>query len=308
MNMRPQPLKGSKFKQLNRFQCLNFYSAIFSNRSINPQMYSPLGAGGCCHKTRLTKSKHHPYSSPNRRFDNMKRPTIFFLWIFLMTSFGMRAQVVDSIPEQSKLFKKVVLDSNFVENLPDTSIINSKKKGRKPQEDRFLYKVFKKDYPNPKTAMLLSFAIPGMGQIYNRRWWKPPVVWGGMGWSIYNIVKNTNQYKIYRDAYIQSLAGETTVFEGQRFNNPNDLKQIRDGYDKNRQLSFVAAILVYGIQGAEAFVDAHLRTFDVSDDLSLNMRVKPAFENNFTGEMTMGIELSFHFEKRVEQPKILILP
>jgi len=256
----------------------------------------------------LTKSKHHLHSSPNRRFGNMKRPAIFFLWVFLMTSFAMRAQVSDSISVRKNPFKKIMLDSNFVENLPDTTNITDKKKGRKPQEDRFLYKVFKKDYPNPKTAMLLSFALPGMGQVYNRRWWKPPLVWAGMGWSIYKIVENTNNYKIYRDAYINSLAGETTGFEGQRVNTPANLKQFRDGFDKNRQLSFVAAILVYGIQGAEAFVDAHLRTFDVSDDLSLKMRVKPAFDSNFNGEITMGIGLSFYFEKRVEQSKILVLP
>lgn len=238
----------------------------------------------------------------------MKRLTIFFLWVFILTSFKLRAQVPDSISIKSAPFKKVILDSSFVENLADTTIISKKNKGRKPQEDRFFYKVFKKDYPNPKTAMLLSFALPGTGQIYNRRWWKPPLVWAGMGWSIYSIVRNTNQYKIYRDAYINSLAGEPTGFEGQRVNTPTNLKQFRDGFDKNRQLSFVAAILVYGIQGAEAFVDAHLRTFDVSDDLSLNMRIIPTLETGYSNDMMVGIGVNFYFEKRIEQPKILVLP
>jgi hypothetical protein len=102
----------------------------------------------------------------------MKRLTTFFLWVFFLISFGLHAQSPDSIVVKKKSFKKVVMDSSLVENLTDTSIvsINKKlsKKGRKPEEDRFFYKVFKKDYPNPKTAMLLSFALPGTGQIYNR--------------------------------------------------------------------------------------------------------------------------------------------
>ena len=148
--------------------------------------------------------------------------------------------------------------------------------------------------------MMLSFALPGTGQIYNRRWWKPPLVYGGMGLSIYNIVRNTNKYRRFRDAYIQKLAGEPTEFQGQRFDNANDLKTLRDGYDKNRQLSFVAAILVYGIQGAEAFVDAHLRTFDVSDDLSLRLRLKPSVESDRLTGTYVGIGLSFQLDKRAD--------
>lgn len=227
----------------------------------------------------------------------MKRLTLIFLWVFLGISFGLRAQMPDSLQVKEEFLDKVLMDTTIV----DKGTIS--KKGRKPREDHFLYKMFKKDFPNPKKAMLLSFALPGTGQIYNRRWWKPPLVYGGMGWSIYNIVKNTNQYKIYRDAYINFQAGKPTGFEGQRFNNASDLKGRRDVLDKNRQLSFVAAILVYGVQGAEAFVDAHLRTFDVSDDLSLRMKLKPSLEMDELYGTAMGVGLSFRLEQRVDVPK-----
>ena len=245
----------------------------------------------------------------------MKRLTAFFLYLFLGTSPALHAQAPDSIAFKKEPFKKVLLDSSFVENLSDTTMMamendstKSSKKGRKPKEDRFLHKIFTKGYPNPKTAMLLSFALPGTGQIYNRRWWKPPLVYAGMGWSIYSIVQNTNQYKRYRDAYILKLAGEPHEFSGTRFDNVTDLKRVRNGFDKNRQLSFVAAILVYGIQGAEAFVDAHLRTFDVSDDLSLRMRINPALDMDYLYGTSVGIGLTFQLDKRVEVPKMLVSP
>lgn len=242
----------------------------------------------------------------------MKRLSIFHILLFLLASLNLQAQAPDSVAIQKKQYKKVKKKTVLDENVVDSTIVaiqndsaKISKKGRKPQEDRFFYKVFKKDYPNPKTAMLLSFALPGTGQIYNRSWWKPPIVYAGMGWSIYSIVQNTKKYKRFRDAYILALAGEP---QDTGFDNLNDLKQIRDGFDKNRQLSFVAAILVYGVQGAEAFVNAHLKTFDVSDDLSLQMKVKPAFETGYLNETTMGVGLNFQFQKRVEQPKVLILP
>lgn len=241
----------------------------------------------------------------------MKRLTIIFFWVFLTASFKLQAQVPDSVQTISNDSPSILLDSSFVLNSLDTTITNQEKlssKGRKPKNERFLYKVFNKDYPNPKTAMLLSFALPGTGQIYNKRWWKPPLVYGGMGLSIYNIVKNTNNYKRFRDAYIQFLAGETTEFEGQRFNNAADLKNARDTFDKNRQLSFVAALVVYGIQGAEAFVDAHLRTFDVSDDLSLRIKLKPAIETNQLYGTAMGIGLSVQFERPTPTPNFFVVP
>jgi len=230
----------------------------------------------------------------------MKRFIFFFSLIF--GTIVIQAQVPDSLSMIEKTTD--VQDVSIVEKAPILQD-STKKKARK---DRFLYRVFNKDYPNPKTAMLLSFALPGTGQIYNKRWWKVPLVYGGMGWSIFSIVRNTNQFFRFRDIYIQALAGEPHEFSGTRLDNVSGLERIRDGFDRNRQLSFVAAILVYGIQGAEAFVDAHLKTFDVSDDLSLRVKLKPSMETDYINGTVTGIGLSFRLEQKKQTPTFFITP
>jgi hypothetical protein len=127
------------------------------------------------------------------------------------------------------------------------------------------------DYPNPRKAIILSLAFPGGGQLYNKRWWKVPFVWGGFVALAYAADYNTRNYRLLRDAYIAELAGEEHPFSGSRLQ-ANDLRRLRDQFDKNKQLSYIGMVGLHLVQAAEAFVDSHLKTFDVSDDLSLGMR------------------------------------
>lgn len=168
--------------------------------------------------------------------------------------------------------------------LPDTISTKAKKKG-------FVRNIFsKEDYPNPKKALYLSMAFPGGGQIYNKRWWKLPFVYGGYTLLIIAIDYNTSSYRLYRDAYIAELAGKTHPLSSSNLDAP-DLKRIRDGYDKNRQLSYIGLFAIHLISTAEAFVDCHLKTFDVSDDLSL--KIRPAMGTLGDGGSYFGLGLSF---------------
>lgn len=142
-----------------------------------------------------------------------------------------------------------------------------------PKKRRFFYRVFKENYPNPNMALYLSLAVPGAGQIYNKRWWKLPIVYGAYGGLIYAARYNQNYYRRLRDAYIAELNGQPHEFSNTRLQ-ADDLRRLRDGYDKNKQLSYIGIFGIHLLQAAEAFVDCHLRTFDVSDDLSL--RLKPS--------------------------------
>lgn len=188
------------------------------------------------------------------------------------------SQVQDTLQtEQSLRFRQVTLP---VDTLPaDTLAVLKDSLSIQGQDtasskkERFFYRVFKKNYPNPNMALYLSMAVPGGGQIYNKRWWKLPLVYGAYGGLIYSAQYNTRNYRRLRDAYIAELNGEPHEFSDTRLQ-ADDLKRLRDGFDKNKQLSYIGIFAVHLLQSAEAFVDCHLRTFDVSDDLSL--RLKPS--------------------------------
>ncbi|MDX1407830.1 MAG: DUF5683 domain-containing protein [Saprospiraceae bacterium] len=154
----------------------------------------------------------------------------------------------------------------------------------------------------PGRAALYSLIIPGAGQIYNKRWWKAPLVWGGVGTAIAVVGYNTGQYQCYRDAYIERLTTDDAGLEPQdKFNglhpdfpllvSADQIRTYRDRFNRFRQTSIIVLGLVWVAQSAEAFVDAHLREFDISDDLTLHLR--PALIDTATGTLKSGIVISF---------------
>jgi len=143
---------------------------------------------------------------------------------------------------------------------------------------------FSKDYPKPSKALILSI-IPGGGQAYNKKWWKMPIVYGAMAGMIYLVDRNTDEYLYYKRAYRRKVRGLPHDLSGQGgLDSAPYLKASRDQADKNTQLSYIGLFAVYGLAGIEAFVDAHLSSFDVSDDLSI--RVQPT-------EMGLTLTISF---------------
>ncbi len=171
---------------------------------------------------------------------------------------------------------------------PAPLLLDSLPAGKKKRG--FVKRIFKEDYPSPKRALYLSLAVPGAGQIYNKRWWKLPFVYGGYVGLILAADFNTKNYRVFRDAYIAELAGEEHQFSNTGLD-AGDLRRLRDGYDKNKQLSYIGLFALHLIQAAEAFVDSHLRTFDVSDDLSL--RVAPKMGTMGDGSSYLGVGLTF---------------
>ncbi|HKK75529.1 MAG TPA: DUF5683 domain-containing protein [Saprospiraceae bacterium] len=126
--------------------------------------------------------------------------------------------------------------------------------------------------PIPKKTLIYSLILPGMGQAYNRRWWKLPFVYGAVGGVVYAIDFNQRQYRRLRDALELKLNDQEHEFTGTSLDNANALRSNRDTYDRFTQMSYMATILVYGVIAIEAFTDAHLQNFDISDDLSMEIR------------------------------------
>ncbi len=150
--------------------------------------------------------------------------------------------------------------------------------------------------PKPKKAMILSLALPGAGQIYNKRWWKVPLVYGALGGMYAVIDFNQSRYRRFRTALDLKRAGMEHEFSNTRIDNEQSLLTLRNGYDKNTQMSYFAFILVYTLQALEAFVDAHLKNFDMDDDLSI--RLKPTIDlAPGARQPVMGIGLTIPLNK-----------
>lgn len=128
------------------------------------------------------------------------------------------------------------------------------------------------DYPSPKKALLLSLALPGAGQVYNRKYIKLPFVYGALGGLIFLVDNNQQAYKRYKTAYELKLEGEPHEFSGTLLDNATTLKRRRDDARKNKELSSILLVVTYLLNGVDAYVDAHLKGFNVSENLGLGIK------------------------------------
>ena len=126
---------------------------------------------------------------------------------------------------------------------------------------------------SPFKITMMSVALPGLGQVYNGKWWKVPIIYGGFGGLIYSSVFNDLKCRTYKEAYLIRIDGDATTtdqFEG-RYSDAN-LRELVSFYQRNRDLSLIFTGVLYALNIVDATVDAHLKDFDVSDDLSLKVR------------------------------------
>ncbi|HMQ45842.1 MAG TPA: DUF5683 domain-containing protein [Saprospiraceae bacterium] len=162
-----------------------------------------------------------------------------------------------------------------------------------------------KDYPNPKKALLIGLVVPGGGQMYNKRWYKLPFVYGALTGMVLLIDYNQSRYRRLSDALDLKRQDLPHEFSGTAIDNISTLRSLRDGFDKNTQLSYVGLFIVYALQSIEAFVDAHLKDFDIDDDLGL--RIKPNVDLGipFQGP-TLGVSLTIPLSKPKAKPYYLL--
>ena len=206
------------------------------------------------------------------------------LFILVCSSVFLSAQEVDSLIQPSSA--PALLDST-------QTAIQSMAKPKPRKLAAFFRRQLVDDYPNPRKALLLGLVIPGSGQAYNGSFWKVPIVVGAIGSAIYNIDRNRRNYFLFRDAYKARVNGETDPFVN-IYTQSSQLKTIRDSFRKSYELSWIAMFGVGILSAAEAFVDAHLSSFDVSDDLTW----KPKFKlgNDQLSGTYVGIGLAFQFK------------
>lgn len=156
----------------------------------------------------------------------------------------------------------------------------------------------KKRLPSPKKAAIMSACLPGLGQIYNRSFgahslWKVPVIYAGFGGLTYGFIWNHSYVKDYRDALRMRYDDDPTTVDGFTRYSDDDLVTLKNYYQRYRDLCVVGAAALYTLQIIDATVDAHLATFDVSDNLS--MRFSPAVFPYSQGIVSgFGVKLYYH--------------
>lgn len=148
---------------------------------------------------------------------------------------------------------------------------------------------------SPKKAAILSTALPGLGQAYNKKYWKIPLIYIGLGGLAYSINYNHKNYIKYRSAYRIRMDKDTTTHDPfEKIYNPDQLKAWITYYHRYRDLSVIGVALLYVVNIVDASVDAHLMSFDVSDDLSLKIQPNLYFTDNYKNYIT-GLSLNISF-------------
>jgi hypothetical protein len=135
-------------------------------------------------------------------------------------------------------------------------------------------------YPNPKAVMRQSIILPGWGQVTNKQIWKVPIIYGMMGGLSYYSVYLTKEYHNYRAAFYNQSSGETDLRFGPTPDylvgvDTNVLRENRNFLRSRRDMMYITIGMAYLLNVVDAYVFAHLKSFDVSDDLSMNTTIKP---------------------------------
>jgi uncharacterized protein DUF5683 len=159
---------------------------------------------------------------------------------------------------------------------------------------------------SPRKATIFSAVLPGLGQVYNKKYWKLPILYGGIGVLFYFIKTNNDEYQIYKNQFqvlndtANHAAYNSMVSLLMQTYNSNNVAAIsttvlsaRDYYRHNRDLCYIISGIVYILNIVDADVDAHLFYFDVSDKLTLNW--KPTFyqATNFKNYPGLSLKLNF---------------
>lgn len=205
---------------------------------------------------------------------------LIVIFVSLSSSLFAQEVVVDTIPNSKKIIVKD--DSSF-----------TKKNSLDPL--------------SPSKATFYSAILPGLGQIYNKKYWKVPLVYGLLAGGIYLYQRNNNLYHRYRDAFKSRRIGlRNDEFwgvdaEGNPLAMPilrtNSLEDAQTLFQRNRDLSLLVTIGLYVLNIIDANIDAHLKQFNVNENLSLEMEPYIQEHNYYVTSNYFGLQITLNFKK-----------
>ncbi|HKC36435.1 MAG TPA: DUF5683 domain-containing protein [Chitinophagaceae bacterium] len=180
---------------------------------------------------------------------------IFYLLIFLFSFATAYTQVVPA---------------------ENTVTVKDSSASKKSKTDTAKQKIY-----NPKVAATRSAILPGLGQIYNKKYWKLPIIYGGLGVTGYIFIDNIKTYKEYKFAYAARIKAESPNPDSTDYRklkdiykvlSPGSIRSARDEFRRYVDYSALIFLILWGLNVVDAAVDAHLKNFDISPDLSLQFR------------------------------------
>ena len=150
-------------------------------------------------------------------------------------------------------------------------------------------------YREARKATIMSAVIPGLGQAYNHKWWKVPIVYAGLGGFGYLFYTNQQNFSYYAKNLKAENDGNANTINETKYSS-DQLLNLKNDYRKYRDLGVIGCGIIYILNVIDANVDAHLKTFDVSDDLSLEL--KPynnvyCFNNSIGMQTGISLQLKF---------------
>lgn len=190
--------------------------------------------------------------------------------------------------------------------LADQKVLADTTKQKKHKRDWAVWK------PNPRRAMWLALVMPGAGQIYNRKYWKLPIFYGGFVGCAYALRWNNMMYRDYSQAYLDIMDDDPNTQSYNQFlhlgtkitsTNQSQWQEVfrkrKDRYRRWRDMSFFVMVGVYALSVIDAYVDASLSEFDISPNLSFHF--SPAIMNSSENSLSLfskpaiGLQCGFAF-------------
>lgn len=245
----------------------------------------------------------------NRDFTHKILAFLFTLTLWVAANDTVAQEAIthstDSVITETLRTDSLTMDSIYSELTlsPDSSRAALKRNSSYNTEPNI-----KKFRPDPTKATWIALVIPGGGQIYNRKYWKLPIVYGGFVGCLYAYNWNNQMYKDYRQAYLDIMDSDPNSNSYENFFRPGydfeknkdylteTFKKRKDRYRRWRDLSVFAFIGVYVLSVIDAYVDAQLSSFDISDNL--NITVEPEIKHNslvHTSNNYYGINCNINF-------------
>ena len=146
----------------------------------------------------------------------------------------------------------------------------------------------------PSKAAFFSAILPGLGQAYNKKYWKIPIVYGALGISMYNYLDQSKKYNGFREEYKKRIDG-TSLLENDTFYgdfSDDSLLRAQRFHQRNRDMSLLFTSIIYILNIVEANVDAHLMEFNVNDNLSFKPDLRM---NDYNTNANVGLLLKYNF-------------
>ncbi|MBR4391982.1 MAG: hypothetical protein IKT08_07765 [Bacteroidales bacterium] len=159
---------------------------------------------------------------------------------------------------------------------------------------------------SPKKAGIMSAILPGLGQVYNGKWWKVPIVYAGLGGIGYLAYSNYTDYQTFLNAYKiktgnleEGVTPSTIELQLAEYYQASQLQTYKESYRRDFELYCILLGVWYGLNIVDAVVDGHLYTYDISDDLSFsidpNFNIPEAPCLCYSGGRQTGLTFAFHF-------------